>query len=198
MALCWAALCINPRHSPGLLRVRGRAELTVCRVIGLRKMVCLEPYLLRAVCPSGLCQPGEYSVDGFAPCQLCALGTFQPEAGRTSCFSCGGGLPTKHLGATSFQDCETRGEHVAAGLFLGQKGLSFLFEYLGGLVESNQTQSRHALYDATRVSSSSPCARVTLIPATRADQGRLKEREGQVLLTGFLGSFHPLLISDLV
>ncbi|XP_066107015.1 signal peptide, CUB and EGF-like domain-containing protein 2 isoform X5 [Saccopteryx bilineata] len=56
----------------------------------------------------GLCQPGEHSADGFAPCQLCALGTFQPEAGRTSCFSCGGGLFTKHLGATSFQDCETR------------------------------------------------------------------------------------------
>uniref|UniRef100_A0A8C2WDB0 Signal peptide, CUB and EGF-like domain-containing protein 2 n=1 Tax=Chinchilla lanigera TaxID=34839 RepID=A0A8C2WDB0_CHILA len=56
----------------------------------------------------GLCQPGEYSADGFAPCQLCALGTFQPEAGRTSCFPCGGGLLTKHLGATSFQDCETR------------------------------------------------------------------------------------------
>ncbi|XP_055463423.1 signal peptide, CUB and EGF-like domain-containing protein 2 isoform X6 [Psammomys obesus] len=56
----------------------------------------------------GLCQPGEYSADGFAPCQLCALGTFQPDVGRTSCFPCGGGLPTKHLGATSFQDCETR------------------------------------------------------------------------------------------
>uniref|UniRef100_A0A8D1Z4W2 Signal peptide, CUB and EGF-like domain-containing protein 2 n=1 Tax=Sus scrofa TaxID=9823 RepID=A0A8D1Z4W2_PIG len=56
----------------------------------------------------GLCQPGEYSADGFAPCQLCALGTFQPEAGRTSCLPCGGGLPTKRLGATSFQDCETR------------------------------------------------------------------------------------------
>nr|XP_058926103.1 signal peptide, CUB and EGF-like domain-containing protein 2 isoform X5 [Kogia breviceps] len=56
----------------------------------------------------GLCQPGEYSTDGFAPCHLCALGTFQPEAGRTSCFPCGGGLLTKHLGATSFQDCETR------------------------------------------------------------------------------------------
>uniref|UniRef100_A0A8D2DAH7 Signal peptide, CUB and EGF-like domain-containing protein 2 n=1 Tax=Sciurus vulgaris TaxID=55149 RepID=A0A8D2DAH7_SCIVU len=56
----------------------------------------------------GLCQPGEYSADGFTPCQLCALGTFQPEAGRTSCFPCGGGLSTKHLGATSFQDCETR------------------------------------------------------------------------------------------
>ncbi|XP_047375152.1 signal peptide, CUB and EGF-like domain-containing protein 2 isoform X10 [Sciurus carolinensis] len=56
----------------------------------------------------GLCQPGEYSADGFTPCQLCSLGTFQPEAGRTSCFPCGGGLSTKHLGATSFQDCETR------------------------------------------------------------------------------------------
>lgn len=65
----------------------------------------------------GLCQPGEYSADGFAPCQRCALGTFQPEAGRTSCFPCGGGLPTKHLGATSFQDCETRGEDWAACLF---------------------------------------------------------------------------------
>ncbi|XP_058518468.1 signal peptide, CUB and EGF-like domain-containing protein 2 isoform X2 [Ochotona princeps] len=56
----------------------------------------------------GLCQPGEYSSDGFAPCQLCALGTFQPDTGRTSCISCGGGLPTRHPGATSFQDCETR------------------------------------------------------------------------------------------
>nr|XP_045002250.1 signal peptide, CUB and EGF-like domain-containing protein 2 isoform X2 [Jaculus jaculus] len=56
----------------------------------------------------GLCQPGEYSADGFSPCQLCGLGTFQPDVGRTSCFSCGGGLPTRRLGATSFQDCETR------------------------------------------------------------------------------------------
>ncbi|XP_070329469.1 signal peptide, CUB and EGF-like domain-containing protein 2 isoform X5 [Odocoileus virginianus] len=56
----------------------------------------------------GLCQPGEYSADGFTPCQPCARGTFQSEAGRTSCFPCGGGLPTKHPGATSFQDCETR------------------------------------------------------------------------------------------
>ena len=56
-------------------------------------------------------------MDGFTPCQPCARGTFQPEAGRTSCFPCGGGLPTKHPGATSFQDCETRGEDLAACLF---------------------------------------------------------------------------------
>lgn len=71
----------------------------------------------RVLPPPGLCQPGEYSVDGFTPCQPCARGTFQPEAGRTSCFPCGGGLPTKHPGATSFQDCETRGEDLAACLF---------------------------------------------------------------------------------
>lgn len=71
----------------------------------------------RVLPPPGLCQPGEYSADGFTPCQPCARGTFQPEAGRTSCFPCGGGLPTKHPGATSFQDCETRGEDLAACLF---------------------------------------------------------------------------------
>ncbi|XP_078537107.1 signal peptide, CUB and EGF-like domain-containing protein 2 isoform X8 [Lissotriton helveticus] len=56
----------------------------------------------------GHCLPGEYSLDGFKPCHLCPLGTYQPEKGRTSCFSCGGGLGSKHVGATSFQDCETK------------------------------------------------------------------------------------------
>lgn len=70
-----------------------------------------EPHSPRAILLTGLCQPGEYSANGFAPCQLCALGTFQPDVGRTSCLPCGGGLPTKHRGASSFQDCETRGEY---------------------------------------------------------------------------------------
>lgn len=91
-----------------------------------------EPCSPRVIGPPGLCQPGEYSADGFAPCQLCALGTFQPEAGRTSCFSCGGGLPTKHLGATSFQDCETRGEDVVACLF---PELNFPWENHGSLIK---------------------------------------------------------------
>ncbi|KAM4617334.1 signal peptide, CUB and EGF-like domain-containing protein 2 [Discoglossus pictus] len=56
----------------------------------------------------GLCLPGEYSSDGFKPCEPCPFGSYQPEAGRTSCFSCGGGLTTKHNGATAFQDCETK------------------------------------------------------------------------------------------
>ncbi|NWV71215.1 SCUB2 protein, partial [Malurus elegans] len=54
------------------------------------------------------CPPGEYSPDGFKPCVQCSLGSYQPEAGRVSCFPCGGGLTTRHSGASLFQDCETR------------------------------------------------------------------------------------------
>ncbi|XP_029904395.1 signal peptide, CUB and EGF-like domain-containing protein 2 isoform X4 [Myripristis murdjan] len=56
----------------------------------------------------GQCSPGQYSHDGFIPCLPCVLGTYQPEVGRTSCFPCGGNLVTKHTGAVSFQQCETK------------------------------------------------------------------------------------------
>ncbi|XP_018115831.1 signal peptide, CUB and EGF-like domain-containing protein 1 isoform X6 [Xenopus laevis] len=56
----------------------------------------------------GVCPPGEFSSDGFRPCESCPLGTYQPDGGRTSCFPCGGSLTTKHPGSTSFQDCETK------------------------------------------------------------------------------------------
>ncbi|KAM6274578.1 signal peptide, CUB and EGF-like domain-containing protein 2 isoform 2-T2 [Porphyrio hochstetteri] len=54
------------------------------------------------------CSPGEYSLDGFKPCLPCPLGTYQPEAGRVSCFPCGGGLTTRHTSSSLFQDCETK------------------------------------------------------------------------------------------
>nr|XP_027317239.2 signal peptide, CUB and EGF-like domain-containing protein 2 isoform X3 [Anas platyrhynchos] len=54
------------------------------------------------------CSPGEYSPDGFKPCLPCPLGTYQPEAGRVTCFPCGGGLMTRHTSASLFQDCETK------------------------------------------------------------------------------------------
>uniref|UniRef100_A0A8C6V6C4 Signal peptide, CUB and EGF-like domain-containing protein 2 n=1 Tax=Naja naja TaxID=35670 RepID=A0A8C6V6C4_NAJNA len=56
----------------------------------------------------GQCSPGEYSADGFKPCLSCPSGSYQPEPGRTSCFTCGGGLMTKVTSATMFQDCETK------------------------------------------------------------------------------------------
>uniref|UniRef100_A0A3P9QIY2 Signal peptide, CUB domain, EGF-like 2 n=1 Tax=Poecilia reticulata TaxID=8081 RepID=A0A3P9QIY2_POERE len=70
----------------------------VAKVIGARNM---------SEC-GGQCPPGQYSHDGFVPCLPCPLGTYQPEVGRTTCFLCGGNLVTKHSGAVSFQECETK------------------------------------------------------------------------------------------
>ncbi|XP_053722042.1 signal peptide, CUB and EGF-like domain-containing protein 2 isoform X4 [Synchiropus splendidus] len=56
----------------------------------------------------GQCSPGQYSHDGFVPCVPCPLGSYQPDVGRTSCFTCGGNLVTKHTGAVTFQECETK------------------------------------------------------------------------------------------
>uniref|UniRef100_A0A672JBW8 Signal peptide, CUB and EGF-like domain-containing protein 2 n=1 Tax=Salarias fasciatus TaxID=181472 RepID=A0A672JBW8_SALFA len=70
----------------------------VSKVVGARNM---------SEC-GGQCSPGQYSRDGFVPCLFCPLGTYQPEVGRTSCFTCGGNLVTKHSGAVSFQECETK------------------------------------------------------------------------------------------
>ncbi|XP_076132837.1 signal peptide, CUB and EGF-like domain-containing protein 3 [Alosa pseudoharengus] len=54
------------------------------------------------------CSAGSVSSDGFKPCHLCPLGSYQPEAGRTFCHPCGGGLGTRREGATSFIDCEVK------------------------------------------------------------------------------------------
>ncbi|XP_062279079.1 signal peptide, CUB and EGF-like domain-containing protein 2 isoform X4 [Scomber scombrus] len=70
----------------------------VSKVVGARNM---------SEC-GGQCSPGQYSHDGFIPCLLCPLGTYQPEVGRTTCFPCGGNLVTKCSGATTFQECETK------------------------------------------------------------------------------------------
>lgn len=59
---------------------------------------------------TGQCPPGYFSSDGFKPCQLCPLGSYQPDPGRTLCFPCGGGLGTKREGASSFNDCEVKGQ----------------------------------------------------------------------------------------
>lgn len=61
---------------------------------------------------SGQCPAGHFSADGFRPCQVCPLGSYQPEPGRVLCFPCGGGLMTKFEGAMSFRDCEAKGEFL--------------------------------------------------------------------------------------
>ncbi|XP_060117740.1 signal peptide, CUB and EGF-like domain-containing protein 2 isoform X5 [Heteronotia binoei] len=86
--------------------VRKRTEKRLRKAIRtLRKVINKEQLHIRL---AGQCSPGEYSSDGFKPCLLCPPGAYQPEPGRTSCFTCGGGLMTKHTSATVFQDCETK------------------------------------------------------------------------------------------
>lgn len=58
----------------------------------------------------GQCPTGYFSSDGFKPCQPCPQGAYQPDLGRTLCFPCGGGLSTKREGASSFHDCEVKGQ----------------------------------------------------------------------------------------
>lgn len=58
----------------------------------------------------GQCPTGYYSSSGFKPCLPCPQGYYQPDLGRTLCFPCGGGLNTKREGASSFHDCEVKGQ----------------------------------------------------------------------------------------
>lgn len=58
----------------------------------------------------GQCSTGSFSSDGFQPCLPCPHGTYQPDLGRTLCFPCGGGLGTKKEGASSFHECEVKGQ----------------------------------------------------------------------------------------
>uniref|UniRef100_A0A8C6P410 Signal peptide, CUB and EGF-like domain-containing protein 1 n=1 Tax=Nothobranchius furzeri TaxID=105023 RepID=A0A8C6P410_NOTFU len=62
----------------------------------------------------GQCPAGQFSADGFRPCQSCPVGSYQPEPGRVMCFPCGGGLMTKYEGSVSFRDCEAK-VHCAPG-----------------------------------------------------------------------------------
>uniref|UniRef100_A0A8C3VAH0 Signal peptide, CUB and EGF-like domain-containing protein 2 n=1 Tax=Catharus ustulatus TaxID=91951 RepID=A0A8C3VAH0_CATUS len=91
----------EPQQSCAVGQLHPRSEGSQC-------VLCSALHI--GVCSSLLdqCSPGEYSPDGFKPCVPCPLGTFQPEAGRVSCFPCGGGLTTRHSGASLFQDCETK------------------------------------------------------------------------------------------
>lgn len=92
---CGKDLFINNRY-----RININVCMCVCIYIDINQW-----YLFIGQCP-----PGYFSSDGFKPCQSCPLGTYQPDPGRTLCFPCGGGLGTKREGASSFNDCEVKGQ----------------------------------------------------------------------------------------
>lgn len=99
--------------------------MEVLKIIQLTAFTFLIPFLManlvliipHHVVVIGLCPAGHFSADGFQPCQQCPLGTFQPERGRVLCFPCGGGIMTKHIGSTSFRDCEAKGDTINTAFF---------------------------------------------------------------------------------
>jgi len=56
-----------------------------------------------------VCGPGSYSSDGRPPCSPCADGSYQPDYGRVKCRSCGSGITTDAVAATSFRQCRVAG-----------------------------------------------------------------------------------------
>ena len=57
-------------------------------------------------CLKAACPPGNFSNDGFSPCQSCPLGTYQPHSGRVVCYPCpGGGKFGGKAGAVSVSEC---------------------------------------------------------------------------------------------
>jgi hypothetical protein len=70
------------------------------------------------------CSAGTYARQGFSSCTQCEEGTFNSEAGRTSCDICPAGKSTEHkdnkIGATSCTDCAS-GKFGCTG-YTGAKG----------------------------------------------------------------------------
>jgi len=65
------------------------------------------------ICVSVVCGPGSYSSNGRPPCSPCPVGTYQPHYGRVGCRSCGSGVTTDAVAATSFRLCRVAGSRLS-------------------------------------------------------------------------------------
>ncbi|XP_063964330.1 sushi, von Willebrand factor type A, EGF and pentraxin domain-containing protein 1-like [Lytechinus pictus] len=52
-----------------------------------------------------ICQPGQSSDSGLAPCYLCKIGSYQEEFYSTECVTCPNGMSTESKGSQSSLDC---------------------------------------------------------------------------------------------
>ncbi|XP_011674027.2 sushi, von Willebrand factor type A, EGF and pentraxin domain-containing protein 1 [Strongylocentrotus purpuratus] len=62
---------------------------------------------------TNLCPRGTFSPTGFAPCQECPKGSYQPAPKQTSCTLCPGDLYTHHEGAHAIEYCQVINECVS-------------------------------------------------------------------------------------
>ena len=68
-----------------------------------------ELLIFTSLATLGQCPAGEFSFDGFRPCEPCPVGTYQEESGRTHCVQCNGGLLTRSTRSRSFSQCLATG-----------------------------------------------------------------------------------------
>ena len=52
-----------------------------------------------------LCSPGEYSIDGLAPCNKCPTGEYQNSHGQIQCVACPDHHSTYNEGSYQYNDC---------------------------------------------------------------------------------------------
>lgn len=60
-------------------------------------------HLIVSIIVSDTCGPGSYLVNGS--CELCPIGTYQPNEGGRNCHSCPVDTSTKYVGAKVLADC---------------------------------------------------------------------------------------------
>ena len=52
-----------------------------------------------------MCPPGSFSEDGYEPCTLCEIGSYQDQSGHKNCNRCPFGSSTLEEGATTSGLC---------------------------------------------------------------------------------------------
>ena len=118
--------------TPGEYSVDGLAPCNKCPIGQyqnssgqLECVMCPENYSTRNNGNQGLedclqlCSPGEYSVDGFIPCNKCPIGQYQNSSGQLECVMCPENHNTHSNGSREVEDCArlcSSGEYSADGL----------------------------------------------------------------------------------
>lgn len=89
-----------------------------------------------------LCPRGTFSPTGFAPCQECPKGSYQPSPKQTSCTLCPGDLYTHHEGAHAIEYCQGKMEFISNGYLLFSSLL--MFSFTRGVMKANV---RYEMFD---------------------------------------------------
>lgn len=58
------------------------------------------------------CVPGNYSQNGFEPCELCPQGEYQDKYESNGCIECPRGKTTGYIGTPDIEHCVSKGSYI--------------------------------------------------------------------------------------